>query len=268
MASLHINPDVNPVRRYQGEALSDAEKWHNRFYEYLEQEGLRNADLVMPVYRPILPYLARKGVVRTKVCYNVLNSVHLKQKSDYSLARPRKLICVGRLLEEKNPVNIIKAVRRLPDVELLIVGDGAKRAELEALVSRLGVGERVRFAPAIRNDELCRMLPTFDIFVVHTEYWEINKSVLEALLTGLPVVINRRVGEAVPEFEEADFVRLVENTEESYFAAIRSLLEDDAGRADLGRRAFAHAQAHWAPEKTEAIYADIYRQFLTAQNAA
>ena len=128
-----------------------------------------------------------------------------------------RIICVGRLLDEKDPSNIIRAVSRLPGVELLIVGDGPKRPELEALVCGLDVGDRVRFAPAIANDELCRMLSTFDLFAVHTEYWEINKSVLEALLSGLPVIINRRLSDPVPEFEEGDFLRLVENSEESYF---------------------------------------------------
>ena len=29
--------------------------------------------LVMPVYKPIVPYLDRLGVKRVKICYNVLN---------------------------------------------------------------------------------------------------------------------------------------------------------------------------------------------------
>ena len=265
--SLHINPDVNPVRRVLGQGLSREQKSQNQFYDHIEREGLRNADLVMPVYKPILPYLQRHSIDRVQVCYNVLNGSHLTRKIDYALGAPPRIICVGRLLDEKDPSNIIRAVSRLPGVELLIVGDGPKRPELEALVRGLDVGDRVRFVPAIANDELCRMLPTFDLFAVHTEYWEINKSVLEALLSGMPVVINRRVGDPVPEFEEGDFLRLVKNSEESYFGAIKVLLEDDADRAGLGHRAFAHAQALWAPEKTEAVYADIYRQFLDRKNA-
>ena len=266
LVSLHINPDVNPVRRSRRRDLSREEVGRNRFYDRLEREGLRNADLVMPVYKPILPYLARHGVNRVKVCYNVLNGSHLRKKADYTLGKPPRVACVGRLLDEKDPSNIIRAIARLPGVELLIVGDGPKRPELDALVGKLGVGDRVRFAPAIPNDDLCHKLASFDLFAIHTEYWELNKSVLEALLTGLPVIINRRLGDSVPEFDEGDFVHLVENTESSYFAAISSLLNEDSARADLGRRAYAHAQARWAPEKTEAAYAEIYRQIVAKQN--
>ncbi|RLJ68001.1 glycosyltransferase [Sulfurisoma sediminicola] len=261
VVSLHINADVNPVRRYLKPQLSAAEARHNRFYEHLEATGLRNADLVMPVYRPILPYLKRLGVARVEVCYNVLNGLHLKKKADYRLHQPARIVYVGRLLEEKNPENIMRALVRLPDAELTIVGDGPIRPRLEQQAIDLGISDRVIFRPAVANDELCELLAEQDIFAVHTEYWEISKSVLEALLTGLPLVINKRIGEPVPELE-GDFAVKVDNTEEEYFAALHHLLHDDAARGELGQRALAHARANWAPEVTEAKYAAIYRSFL------
>jgi glycosyltransferase involved in cell wall biosynthesis len=215
----------------------------------------------MPVYKPILPYLERLGVQHVDVCYNVLNQLHLHAKTDYALHTPARIIYVGRLFDDKNPANIIRAVARIAGCEFTVVGDGPIRGRLEALAAELDVADRVRFAPSIANDELCRMLPEQDVFAVHTEYWEISKSVLEALLTGLPVVINRRRGPTVPELE-GDFVVMVENTEASYHAALERLLSDHSFREALGRRAFAHARSHWAPEVTEAKYAGIYRGFL------
>jgi glycosyltransferase involved in cell wall biosynthesis len=261
VVSLHINPDVNPVRRFSRPDLSPAEARHNRFYEHIEKTALRNADLVMPVYKPIVPYLQRLKVSRVEVCYNVLNLLHMRQKMDYALHQPARIIYVGRLIDEKNPDNIIRAVARLPGVELIVVGDGPILGALQELTRQLGVAGRVRFLPAVANDALCELLAEQDIFAVHTEYWEISKSVLEALLTGLPVVINRRKGEPVPELE-GDFVLKVNNTEAEYLAAFEHLLRDHDARAALGRRAFVHAQAHWAPEITEAKYASIYRKFL------
>jgi L-malate glycosyltransferase len=261
VVSLHINPDVNPVRRFVKARLSPVERRHNRFYEYIERVGLRHADLVMPVYQPILPYLARMGVTNLDVCYNVLDGSALRAKIDYTLHQPARIISVGRLFEDKNPESLIRAVARVPAVELTIVGDGPIRERLLRLVERLDLGRRVQMIPAMPNDELCRRLVEHDIFAVHTEYWEINKSILEALLTGLPVIVNRRRGPAVPELE-GDFVIKVENTEEGYREAIQRLLHDDVARAALGRRALAHARERWDPEITEARYAAIYRRFM------
>lgn len=262
VVSLHINPDVNPVRRIVKKNLSREERRHNSFYEYIESVGLRAADLVMPVYRPIIPYLDRLGVERVEVCYNVLNNKYLRTKCDYTLHDPPRIIYVGRLFQDKNPENILRALVRLPEAILTIVGDGAIRPRLEEMSRELGVSDRVVFRPAIANDALCELLSEQDIFAVHTEYWEISKSVLEALLTGLPVVINKRHGEPVPELQ-GDFVRFVENTEESYFQALNQLLTDNDMRRSLGRRAFAHARTHWDPILTEARYANIYRSFLS-----
>jgi len=146
-----------------------------------------------------------------------------------------------------------------------VVGDGPILGALQELTKQLDIQGRVRFLPAVANDALCELLAEQDVFAVHTEYWEISKSVLEALLTGLPVVINQRKGEPVPELE-GDFVMKVSNTEAEYLAALERLLRDHGARAALGRRAFAHAQAHWAPEITEAKYASIYRKFLGARD--
>jgi len=261
--SIHTNPDLSPVRRHLSPS-SPAERRHNAFYEYLEGTGLRAADKALPVYKPVLPYLARLGVRQenTRVCYNVLNTLHLKRKSEYRAHEPFRLICVGRLFEGKYPENIIRALVQIPDAALTVVGDGPARPELEALTAGLGLAGRVRFAPAILNDELCRLLPEQDAFVVHTDYFELNKSVLEALLTGLPVIINRRQGTPVPEFEEGDFVRLVDNTPESYRMAIRELMDSHEARASLGRRAYAHSRANWDPAITEAAYVAVYKELL------
>ena len=262
VVSLHINPDVNPVRRFIKSDLSPSEARHNRFYEYLEREALRNADLVMPVYKPILPYLERLGVERVEVCYNVLNKLYLREKTDYALHDPARLIYVGRLFDLKDPSNIIRAVKQIDTLEFTIVGDGPIRPRLESLVTELGLTNRVFFRPAVPNNELCDLLAQSDIFAVHTEHWEISKSVLEAVLTGLPTIVNRRIGDPVPEFVEDNFILLVDNTPEAYQKAIESLLSDDNARTSLGRAAYDHAQANWAPEVTETKVTKIYRQML------
>ena len=109
------------------------------------------------------------------------------------------------------------------------------------------------------NDELCRKLPEFDIFATHTEYWELSKSVLEPLLTGLPVIVNRRIGAPVPELID-DICLLVSNTVPAYRGAFERLIADHDYRERLGRAAYVHAQANWSPAATEAKFIGIYRK--------
>jgi glycosyltransferase involved in cell wall biosynthesis len=257
VVSLHINPDED----IRGRASTWGERLATQASLALERRSLEEADLVAPVYEPIIPYLRRMGVRNFRVLYNVLNGEHLRGKTDYRLHSPVRVLSVGRQFREKDPARLLEAIGRLPSVRLTLIGDGPWHGRLRQRAAELGIGERLEFRRAVPNGELCRSLADYDIFATHSEYAEISKAVLEAMLAGLPVVINERRGEPVPELA-SEAVRRVENTAAGYLAALRELTEDDAGREALGRRAFREAQKRYAPAQTEARYAEVYRYLL------
>lgn len=261
VVSMHTNPDID----VRGRADSFIKRFVTLAQQDIERAGLLDADLVMPVYQPIVPFLKRIGVHRYEVCYNSLNPDNLHRKDDYRLHHPVRVISVGRQFREKNPDNLIRAIAKMHGVHLTLVGDGPYHDHLRKVASECGIEDRVEFHPSLPNDELCRRLPEFDIFATHSEYWEISKSVLEPLLTGLPVIINRRQGASVPELGE-DICMLVPNTVEAYFLALERLMTDEGYRESLGRKAYAHAQKNWSPAITEAKFVEIYRRILE-QNA-
>ncbi len=259
VVSLHTNPDQSPCRRMI--SVDDDQIVINQAMEDLERKCLADADVVMPVYQSILPYLERLGVFNARVCYNVLDGDALRKKIDFDLSAPAQLISVGRQYNEKNANNIFRAIADLPDTHLTMVGDGPLHEPLKAMAAELGISERVKFIPSLPNNELCSLLPEFDIFVTHTDAWELNKSVLEALLSGLPVILNRRIGFPVPELTPS-ICCLVENTPDSYWRALRELLDNHSKRESLGKRAAETAWQNWSPAITEKHYADIYTNCL------
>lgn len=264
LVSLHINPDINPRRRRLN-STNWQDQLYSIYFDNLEKVGLLGADLALPVYSPIIPYLERIGCTRYEVAYNVLSS-HLQKKADYKLHHPIRLISVGRHFGLKNPENIIRAVKHLPQVHLTLVGDGSLQEYLVSLVRELGLQERVIFEPSLPNIELCYKLPDYDIFIIHSEHWEISKALLEALLTGMPVIINHREGKGGDAQElKDDFLLFTQNTPEDYLRAIQQLISSDKLREELGRKAFAHAQKSWAPEKTEAKYVEIYQRIIKSK---
>lgn len=258
--SLHNNPDMDVRGRTR-----DVKAWlAGRAIESVEKIVLRNADLVLPVYLSILPYLKRLGVERYEVAYNVLNPSNLRRKEDYRLHDPVRVVSVSRQIKEKNPDNLIRAVTQLPNIRLTVVGDGPYHDYLLKVAEETAVADRVTFHRALPNDELCLDHSNYDIFAAHSDHWEISKSVLEALLTGLPVLINRRKEEPAPELTD-DICLLVENTTEAYREGLERLIRDHAFREKLGRAAYARAQEHWSPEKTEANFVEIYRRVLAEE---
>jgi len=263
VVSLHINPDEDVRGRIS--LWNNWKNFFNYFYTWrmlsFENETLNNADWVLPVYEPIREYAHRHGARKIKVCYNIINQENLQPKISYELNEPPHIISVGRQFAEKNPDNIIRAIACIPNLQFTIVGDGPYHENLINLVCKLNLQDRVFFRKSIPNDELCQQLHTFDIFVTHTEYYELSKSVLESLLCGLPVLLNKRKGYPVPELQ-GDFVCLANNTPDDYYNALKRLLDNHDEREQLGRRAFEHAQSMWAPEKTELEYKKIYQSLL------
>ena len=80
------------------------------------------------------------------------------------------LLFVGRLVEKKGVVDLIRAVHLLPDdlkhkSELWIIGDGTERDSLEALTCRYGLSDRVKFHGRIPNQDLADYYAAADIFI-------------------------------------------------------------------------------------------------------
>ena len=262
VVSLHINPDINSRRRFSN-PIDWQSRLFGRLFDEVERVGLLGADLALPVYEPIVPYLERMGCIHYEVAYNVL-SPHLQKKESYELHSPVRLISVGRHFHLKNPENILRAVGQIPGVHLTLVGDGPLQGNLQSLSEEFGLGDKIQFLPAVPNIDLCQLLISSDVFVIHTEHWELSKSLLEALLTGMPVILNRREGEGgdPPEIKRGNFVRFVQNTTEGYRDAIQDLISDHAERERLGKDAYSVARENWSPEKTEAKYVEIYQRVM------
>ena len=222
---------------------------------------LENCDEIICVYRSICEYVSRLSPKTPRLIYNAV-APGLPSKTSYELHSPVRLLNVGRQTPGvKEPSTIIKALEGLP-VELEVIGDGPMHSRLERIAAESGVKDKVRFISFQPNGQIVRKMKDYDIFVYRYNNWEISKSVIEALLCGLPVVLNRKEDYPVAEFEGADHLLLVSDTPEYYREAIRKLIDNAGLREELGRKARAFALKNYGPEKIEKQVADLYRSLL------
>jgi glycosyltransferase involved in cell wall biosynthesis len=99
------------------------------------------------------------------------------------------VVCVGRLSPEKDQRTLIRAMTMLPadrPWRLAIVGDGAERPALEALVRELGLADRITFTGQVADPFTWMMRAR--VAVCASIYEGLCNAIIEALACGTPVV--------------------------------------------------------------------------------
>jgi glycosyltransferase involved in cell wall biosynthesis len=100
-----------------------------------------------------------------------------------------RVVFAGRLSDEKGVDTLLEAVARTPDLRADVAGDGPARADLEALASTLGIGDRVAFHGRLSLAEVHDLLGAASVAVCPSRWYENQPlAVLEAFACGLPVV--------------------------------------------------------------------------------
>jgi glycosyltransferase involved in cell wall biosynthesis len=111
------------------------------------------------------------------------------------------LVCVGRLCAQKGQALLVEAAARLARAgetfRLVLVGDGEMRADLEALIARHGLGERVTITGWAHGAEVRRQLAAARALVLPSFAEGLPVVLMEALALGRPVITTAIAG--IPE---------------------------------------------------------------------
>lgn len=147
-----------------------------------------------------------------------------------------------------------------PDTDLLLVGDGPLRPDLEKLVADLGLTARVKFL-GVRPD-VADVLRAADVFGLTSVSEAASLTLLEAMATGLPVVVTAVGGN--PEIVRAgvDGLLFPRGDAGGCAAALRTLLADPAFARKLGDSGRARVRAKYRLEQTVAAYHRLYREVV------
>ena len=173
--------------------------------------------------------------------------------------------CVSVFVPEKGQRHLIEAlpiVRAVhPEARLLLAGDGACRAELEALAKRLGQAEVVLFPGFVK--EVAQVYAALDAFAFPSEFEGLGTALQAAMAAGLPCISTKRG--ALGEVVDSERTALVAEPNGKEFAAMMLRLIDDEGLrkklSDAGRREVEEGfSAERMVENTILVYKDVLKK--------
>lgn len=147
------------------------------------------------VFGKLYPSLKNKTVV----LYNIIDSKEIVKFSSENINYRNEspvVIGVGRLSPQKRFDILIKAHKLLLDEgvknKLLILGEGDKRKELEALIDKLGVKDTVDLYGFVRNPY--PYIKNAQVFAMSSDFEGLPLVVCESLVLGKPIISTRCTG--------------------------------------------------------------------------
>lgn len=168
--------------------------------------------------------------------------------------RLRLVITVARLSAQKNLDRVVRVLGRLPHVQYLVLGEGEERARLEALARDLGVADRV-FLPG-RSARARAIVGASDAFVMTSDAEGLSLSLIEAMMSGVPVVATRVRGIAELIEHEDTGLLVTPDDDDALAAALTKVLDPQVGER-LAARARQEA-ARYTEEAMGQAYLRLY----------
>ncbi|OQY53428.1 MAG: glycosyltransferase family 4 protein [Candidatus Parabeggiatoa sp. nov. 2] len=151
-------------------------------------------------------------------------------------------------------------------LRLCIAGDGPQRAELQALVAKLGLSAVTEFAGHLSHAQVPAYLNQLDIYVAcsRLDSESFGVAILEASACGLPVVVSRVGG--LPEVVEEGVTGLLAQKDnvEQFAAALLKLVQNQTLRDSMGEAGRQHVIEEYDWQESvqilEAVYSKKYNE--------
>ena len=202
-------------------------------------------------------------------CFVPGNGARFRAAKGITAQRPVALF-VGRVAHEKNIDFLVKMLvqlkARIPDILLVIAGEGPAEAHIRALVSTLNLQGNVLFVGYMkRNSELLDCYRAADVFVFASRTETQGLVLLEALAQGTPVISTAVMGTAAVLAGVKGAV-VVPEAVIPFAEAVASLLRDSERRLDLASFALEDA-ARWSSRNFAERLVRLYESLVEADLA-
>src|SRR3954447_568091 len=190
-------------------------------------------------------------------------AVRHRIRTSLALTNEFTWLAVGRLVEQKDYPNLLRALALLPagNWSLLIAGKGPLEANLRALVAELGLVEHVRFIGTTNN--MPDVFNAADAFVMSSSFEGLSAALLEAACTGLPAVVTDAGGNSDLVLDQRTGYVVPPQDSQALASAMKRLMSmAEPERLALGTAARQHCLDYYRFDKIARTWVRLYSRLL------
>lgn len=174
---------------------------------------------------------------------------------------PPVLLYVGRFAPEKNLGAWLavgqRVAREIPDLRLLMVGDGAERATLLAELARSGLADRAELPGWVPHGKLGPVYARTSVLLVTSDHEGFGRVMLEAGLHGVPVVATATAGALEVVIHEQTGYVLSPGDLDGMARAVVRLIRETALARRMGDRARRELAERFDPDRLATAWVDL-----------
>lgn len=177
-----------------------------------------------------------------------------------------RILAIGRMTYYKGHGTLIKAMAELKGARLILVGEGERKQELQALIQALGLSDRITLAGFRPDREVSALLASCDVFclpsIERTEAF--GMTVLEAMRFARPVIASNIEGSGVGwVVQDGVTGRLVPPADPGALAQVlREMAANREAAQKMGKAGEERFRQHFHIEKIADETIRIYTQVI------
>lgn len=206
----------------------------------------------------IKKYLVEREGIKEEKIEVIYNGVEIEKfiKTDRDYSKVQKIGSIGRLTRQKGFDYLIKAAANIPEIKTAIAGVGEEGAFLLKEVKTLGLEDRVRLAGP--QKDIFGFLGLLDIFVLPSRWEGFGIVILEAGLSGLPVIASRVDGIKEIITDGVDGILFAPGNIKELTLKLKKMLANPSERARLGKNLQEKVREKFDIKKITKQYEELY----------
>ncbi|MGB3726070.1 MAG: glycosyltransferase family 4 protein [Glaciecola sp.] len=249
--------------------FENASDFKLRTFIWLGCQAMRFADKVVPLSPALVEDVKKFGIKPPALEY-IQNGVdlseveHARDNLPANHKQKFRIGFIGQMISRKNIKHLLDVFANMHnqfnDIELVLLGDGEERPELERYVDNFSCKSDIHFL-GYRDDRLA-YLKSFDIFAMTSTLEGIPRCLMEACAMGVPVVSYDIDGvDQLITHEQTGLLAPLNNKEalEQLFVRVKTQPEE---AKQLGANAIAYVNEHYSAARMANEYLVLFNDML------